>query len=64
MDLSIEIDKKWALGVKVKKKSGSEWEGIICGYYQHKNNSWGIAVASSYHAGSVQIYPTSAMVII
>ena len=49
------------LGDKVRKKSGSEWEGYVVGYYSTKLTHDGICVESSSHAGSVQIYPSKAL---
>ena len=40
---------------KVKKKSGSEWEGAVVGFYSTGLTPEGYAVESSSHKGSVQI---------
>jgi len=45
----------------VKKKSGSEWRGRIVGWYSTALTPEGYAVESEHHAGSVQIYPASAL---
>ena len=52
---------KWKLGDRVRKKSGSEWEGYVVGYYRTKLNPRGYCVESATHAGSVQIYPEKAL---
>lgn len=49
------------IGVMVKKKSGSEWRGRIVGWYSTALTPEGYAVESEHHAGSVQIYPASAL---
>ena len=51
-------------GDLVRKKSGSEWQGYVCGYYATKLTPVGVAVESSSHAGSVQIYPIQALELI
>ena len=52
---------KFAFGSLVRKKSGSEWQGEIVGWYSTKLTPTGYAVESQSHAGSVQIYPESAL---
>jgi dihydrofolate reductase (trimethoprim resistance protein) len=49
------------MGEPVRKKSGSEWEGRVVGRYGTELTPEGYAVESSAHAGSVQIYPASAL---
>lgn len=49
------------LGDSVRKKSGSEWQGEIVGFYSTELTPEGYAVESDSHAGSVQIYPVSAL---
>lgn len=53
----------WAyqLGDKVYKKSGSEWQGKIVGFYSSSVTPRGYVVESQYHVGSTQIYPESAL---
>jgi dihydrofolate reductase (trimethoprim resistance protein) len=48
-------------GDLVRKKSGSEWQGHIVGWYSTGLTPVGYAVESDSHAGSVQIYPASAL---
>lgn len=52
---------RFSIGQKVRKKSGSEWEGRICGFYSTELTRNGYCVESSAHKGSVQIYPESAL---
>lgn len=52
---------KFKRGDLVKKKSGSEWQGIVCGEYSTELTPEGYAVESESHAGSVQIYPANAL---
>lgn len=51
----------FAIGDTVRKKSGSEWEGAVVGFYSTSLTPEGYAVESSSHAGSVQIYPAKAL---
>lgn len=50
-----------ARGDRVRKRSGSTWEGIVVGEYSTSLTPEGYAVESLYHPGSVQIYPASAL---
>lgn len=52
---------KFKLGDFVRKKSGSEWQGTIVGWYSTELTPEGYAVESEYHKGSVQIYPANAL---
>lgn len=52
---------KFRMGDMVKKTSGSEWQGRICGTYSTALTPEGYAVESEAHAGSVQIYPAKAL---
>lgn len=52
---------KFAMGDRVKKTSGSEWVGHVCGTYSTALTPEGYAVESEAHAGSVQIYPAKAL---
>ena len=52
---------KFTLGSLVRKKSGSEWQGHIVGWYSTTLTIEGYAVESEIHKGSVQIYPASAL---
>ena len=49
------------LGDLVRKKSGSEWEGYVVGFYSTELTPEGYAVESAFHKGSVQIYPVKAL---
>ena len=57
----IDTFKTFQLGDMVKKKSGSEWEGKVVGWYSTTLTPEGYAVESSTHKGSVQIYPVTAL---
>ena len=52
---------RFAIGDLVRKRSGSAWEGKVCGFYSTTLTPRGVAVESSAHAGSVQIYPEHAL---
>ncbi len=52
---------KFRMGDSVRKTSGSEWAGLIVGWYSTENNPEGYAVESEAHKGSVQIYPAHAL---
>lgn len=49
------------LGERVKKRSGSHWQGRVVGWYSTELTPEGYAVESEFHPGSVQIYPLSAL---
>ena len=51
----------FALGDRVRKKSGAAWQGRIVGWYSTQLTPEGYAVESEAHAGSVQIYPVAAL---
>lgn len=52
---------KYQLGDNVRKIKGSDWEGFVVGFYKSSHTPCGYAVESSYHYGSVQIYPENAL---
>lgn len=52
---------KFRMGDLVKKSTGSEWHGRICGTYSTELTPEGYAVESSAHRNSVQIYPAKAL---
>ena len=51
-------------GDKVRKKSGSAWQGRVVGWYSTSLTTEGYAVESDAHPGSVQIYPVAALELI
>ena len=51
----------FALGTRVRKKTGSRWQGRIVGYYSTELTPSGYAIESETEIGSVQIYPASAI---
>jgi predicted RNA-binding Zn-ribbon protein involved in translation (DUF1610 family) len=54
----------WRIGTRVRKKSGSNWQGTVCGYYSTSLTDVGYAVESERELGSVQIYPAAALVLV
>lgn len=52
---------KFKHGDRVKKTSGSEWVGHVCGTYSTELTPEGYCVESEAHKGSVQIYPAKAL---
>ena len=52
---------KYKLGQHLRKKTGSQWEGKVVGFYSTELTPEGYAIESSTHAGSVQIYPKNAL---
>lgn len=52
---------KFKLDQRVRKKSGSEWQGYVVGWYSTELTPEGYAVESETHKGSVQIYPAAAL---
>lgn len=55
------IHSAFQIGDKVRKKSGSEWQGLVVGFYSTNLTPEGYCVESESHSGSVQIYPASAL---
>lgn len=49
------------LGTRVRKKSGSSWQGHVCGHYATSLTADGVCVESEREPGSVQNYPAHAM---
>ena len=52
---------KYKMGDLVQKTKGSEWKGYVVGFYSTELTPIGYAVESMWHAGSVQIYPETAL---
>lgn len=52
------------LGARVRKKSGSQWQGRVVGYYSASRTQNGIAVESEREIGNVQVYPAEAFEIV
>lgn len=55
---------RFNIGDRVRKKSGSHWQGLVVGCYSTKLTPEGYAVESEFHPGSVQIYPAGALELI
>ncbi|MBU2047370.1 MAG: hypothetical protein KKH61_00075, partial [Gammaproteobacteria bacterium] len=60
-ELSAKGAGKFRMGDLVKKSTGSEWVGHVCGWYSTNQTPEGYAVESSAHRNSVQIYPVTAL---
>lgn len=56
-----QVRPKFSIGNKVRKRSGSQWSGIVVGTYSTALTPEGYAVESDAHPGSVQIYPAAAL---
>jgi dihydrofolate reductase (trimethoprim resistance protein) len=54
-------DGAFEMGDLVKKKSGSQWRGKVCGFYKTELTPIGYCVESLFEPGSVQIYPGNAL---
>ena len=52
---------KFKLGDLVEKIKGSNWHGVVVGFYSTELTPEGYAVESILERGSVQIYPASAL---
>ena len=52
---------KFKRGDRVRKISGSSWQGRVCGEYSTSLTPEGYAVESEREPGSVQIYPAAAL---
>lgn len=48
-------------GTRMRKRSGSEWQGRVVGFYSTSLTEEGYAIESEAHPGSVQIYPLKAL---
>lgn len=59
--MSSQEYKTFQRGDRVCKKSGSQWQGKVVGWYSTDLTPEGYAVESESHAGSVQIYPVAAL---
>lgn len=55
---------RFGLGDRVRKISGSQWQGCIVGFYSTSLTEEGYAVESELHPGSVQIYPAKALEVV
>jgi hypothetical protein len=55
---------KFSHGDRVMKVRGSSWHGTIVGTYQSSLTTEGYAVESELEAGSVQIFPADALVLV
>ena len=51
----------WEIGTRLRKKSGSSWQGPVVGYYSTELTDVGFCIESEREPGSVQIYPASAL---
>lgn len=49
------------IGDVVRKKSGSEFSGVIVGFYSTSRTPIGYAIESDAHEGTVQIFPEAAL---
>ena len=60
--MSIEdAQAEFPLGTRVRKTKGSQWHGIVVGYYSTDLTPSGVAIESAFERGSVQIYPSHAV---
>lgn len=55
------FDAAYPLGTRLRKKSGSSWQGAVVGYYSTSLTPRGYAIESEREPGSVQIYPERAL---
>lgn len=54
----------WVIGTRLRKKSGSSWQGRVVGYYSTSLTHVGYCIESEREPGSVQIYPASALEVV
>lgn len=52
------------LGTRMRKKSGSSWQGRIVGYYSTELTPVGYCIESEREPGSVQLYPNKALEVV
>ncbi len=64
MKQPIDTSPKFKRGDIVRKRSGSQWQGLVVGEYSTTLTPEGYAVESDAHPGSVQIYPAQALELI
>lgn len=55
---------RWPLGTRVRKRSGSWWEGVVVGTYSTAQTPDGYCVQLEKPNGPVQIYPRSALEVV
>jgi len=53
--------RKFNLGDRVTKTKGSNWTGLVVGFYSTSLTPIGYCVESETERGSVQIYPETAL---
>lgn len=51
----------WLMGTRLRKKSGSSWQGRVVGYYSTTLTDIGYCIESEREPGSVQLYPAKAL---
>ena len=56
-----DVPPRWPLGTRVRKRSGSSWQGRVVGFYRTALTPAGYCVESEREPGSVQIYPQAAL---
>lgn len=54
----------FVIGTRLRKKSGSSWQGRVVGYYSTSLTHVGYCIESEREPGSVQIYPASALEVV
>ena len=52
----------WDYGDFVAKKRGSQWRGVIVGFYSNDQTPIGYSVKSLHERDSVQVWPEAALV--
>jgi hypothetical protein len=57
----IALKGRWRLGDRLRKKSGSSWQGRVVGFYSTDLTPVGYCVESEREPGSVQIYAETAL---
>lgn len=55
---------QFGIGRRLRKKSGSEWQGRVVGFYSTEFTPEGYAIESEVHRHSVQIYPVGALEVV
>ena len=52
---------RYPIGAKVRKVRGSQWSGLVVGYYSTLCTPEGYCVESAFEPGSVQVWPAAAL---
>lgn len=55
------MTRKFKIGDRLRKVSGSSWQGHVCGFYSTSLTPYGYCIESEREIHSVQNYPEAAL---